>query len=50
VHDHWSHEWHGLHVHGDGDECVGYGFSLDGFVGGDSFDGSWCTDFGLGDQ
>jgi hypothetical protein len=43
VHDHGSHEWHGLHVHGDSDERVGYGFSFDGFGFGDSFDGSWCS-------
>jgi hypothetical protein len=49
VHDHGSHEWHGVHVHGDSDERVGYGFSFDGFGFGDSFDGSWCADFGFGD-
>ena len=49
VHDHGSHQWHGVHVHGEGDERVGCRFSLDGFGLGDSFDGSWCTDLGFGD-
>ena len=44
VHDHWSHQWHGLHVHGDSDERVGYRFGIDGVGVCDSVDCSWCTD------
>jgi hypothetical protein len=44
VHDHGSHQWHGVHVHGDGDERVRCRFGIDGFGLGDSFDGSWCAD------
>ena len=50
VHDHWSHEWHGVHIHGHCHERVGYWCDFDGFGLGDSFDGSGCADFGVCDQ
>ena len=50
VHDYGSHQWHGVHVHGDCDERVGYGFSIVGFGLGDAVDGSWGTNVGVGDQ
>jgi hypothetical protein len=50
VHDHWSHEWHVVHVHGDGDERVGHWYSIVGVGLGDTFDCSWCANVGVCDQ
>ena len=50
VHDHGADERYGLYVHGDGNEYKRYGSGVLGFGLGDSVDGSWCTNVGVGDQ
>jgi len=43
VHDLGSYEWHRVHVHGDGDERVGYWCCFNCFRECDSVDGSGCA-------
>jgi hypothetical protein len=50
MHDHWSHQWHGLYVHGDSDERVGYWCGFDCVCFSHAVDGSWCTNVGFSDQ
>jgi hypothetical protein len=50
VHGDGSDQWHFVPVQCDGDECVRNWFGFDGVIGGCSVDGSWCSDFGFGDQ
>jgi hypothetical protein len=47
VHDLRSYEWHGVYVHGDGDERVGYWCGVDRVGRSDSFDGSRCAHLGV---
>ena len=44
VHGEWSHEWHELHVHGDGHECCWYWFVIHCVYRDHPVDGSGCTD------
>ena len=48
VHDHWSDQWHGVHVHGDGNKLCRHWCCVSCVCCSHALDGSWCTDVGVG--